>query len=138
MIPHSNCFFGTLGYPTKLLTESKIKKLKKKPSQVLVDGKNIPLMKNYNMKKNKVAQTDEVSSATAIVNYILNRFMPFVFVFGILFYINAFEMWVSYLILPLVWFISTYSFKCGVAHVLSGFHGLEEFEIEIRDNDKKE
>ncbi len=27
-----------------------IKKLKKKPSQVLVDGKNIPLMKNYNMK----------------------------------------------------------------------------------------
>lgn len=89
------------------------------------------------MKKNKVAQTDEVSSATAIVNYILNKFMPFVFVFGILFYINAFEMWVSYLILPLVWFISAYSFKCGIAHVLSGFHA-EEFEIEIQNNDKKE
>lgn len=91
------------------------------------------------MKENKTTEYTDVSSATAIVNYILNKFMPFVFVVGILFYTNAFDMWVSYLILPLMWFASAYSFKCGIAHVLSGFYEDEQVDIIVnQSNNKKE
>tara|TARA_B100001093_G_scaffold454094_1_gene463189 strand:+ start:1195 stop:1467 length:273 start_codon:yes stop_codon:yes gene_type:complete len=70
------------------------------------------------MKNEKSQVVDEVSTATAILNYLMNTFMPYVCVLGILIYNSGFEMWSSYLILPLMYFSSKYSFNCGIAHVL--------------------
>ena len=81
----------------------------------------------------------EVSTATAITNYILNTFMPYVCVFAILLYTNAFEMWASYLILPFMYFSSKYSFKCGVAHViaetLDDVDGKLQIRVETEDKE---
>ena len=89
------------------------------------------------MKNENVHIVDEVSTATAITNYILNTFMPYVCVFAILLYTNAFEMWPSYLILPLMYFSSKYSFRCGVAHVLAGatadVNGRLSIRAELKD-----
>ena len=81
-------------------------------------------MKNENV--------SNVSSATAITNYILNTFMPYISVFAILLYTNAFEMWASYLILPFMYFSSKYSFRCGVAHVIADAIEDTDGKLQIR------
>ena len=84
--------------------------------------------------KNEEVQTvdDNVSTATAITNYICNTFFPYICVFAILMYTNAFDMWVSYLILPLMYFSSKYSFRCGIAHVLAGATADVDGRLSIR------
>jgi len=71
------------------------------------------------MKNTSKSIVDEISTATAVINYLMNTCMPYLCVLGILMYTNAFEMWVSYLILPFMYFSTRYSFRCGVAHVLA-------------------
>lgn len=75
---------------------------------------------------------DKVSTATAIINYICNTFFPYICVFAILMYTNAFDMWVSYLILPLMYFSSKYSFRCGIAHVLAEVTADDNGQLSIR------
>jgi hypothetical protein len=84
--------------------------------------------------KNEEAHTvsDEVSTATAITNYICNTFFPYICIFAILLYTNAFDMWLSYLILPLMYFSSKYSFRCGIAHVLAEAIDDTDGKLQIR------
>ena len=92
------------------------------------------------MKKEEVQTvTDEVSTATAITNYICNTFLPYICVFAILLYTDAFDMWLSYLILPLMYFSSKYSFRCGIAHVLAeatpDVNGRLSIRAELKDEE---
>jgi hypothetical protein len=62
--------------------------------------------------------TNNSSTATTILNYIMNRYMPFVCVAFLLFCTLGFSTWPSYLIIGFMWFATSYSFNCGIAHVL--------------------
>ena len=55
------------------------------------------------------------SMATSVVNYILNRFMPYILVASLLFYACGFASLVPYMVLGLMWFSSHFAFGCGVA-----------------------
>lgn len=57
----------------------------------------------------------ELSPATAVVNYILNRSMPFLCAGGLLFYACGYDSLIPYVVLGLMWFASKFSFDCGFA-----------------------
>ncbi len=91
------------------------------------------------MKNTSKSIVDEVSTATAITNYILNTLMPYVCVLGILIYNTGFDTWSSYLILPFMYFSSRYSFRCGIANVLAGVtedvNGRLSIKAELKDKE---
>ena len=62
--------------------------------------------------------TNTQSTATSILNYMMNRYMPFLCVAFLLFSTQGFTSWISYLIIGFMWFASYNSFKCGMAYVL--------------------
>jgi len=64
-------------------------------------------------------ETIEVpSTATSVINYIFNKYMPFICVSILVYYSLGLQNIVSYIILGLMWFSSIYSFKCGIAHAI--------------------
>ena len=67
------------------------------------------------------------SMVTSVINYMLNRFMPYILVASILCFKCGFDSYVPYLVLGLMWFSSHFSFGCGVASsvVDSEFRTLE-------------
>jgi hypothetical protein len=91
------------------------------------------------MKNENQQSVDNVSTATAITNYIMNTIMPYVCVLGILVYNSGVEMWSNYLILPFMYFLSKYSFSCGIAHVLStateDVNGRLSIQAETKDQE---
>lgn len=66
-------------------------------------------------------ETIEVSSpslATTVINYILNRFMPFICVWGVLVYACGYDSLVPYIVLAFMWYASKFSFDCGFASAI--------------------
>ena len=63
--------------------------------------------------KDKTSEMGEPSTATAVVNYILNKAMPFLCVGSVLFYEFGWVSAVPYFVLGLMWFASYFSFSCG-------------------------
>ena len=57
----------------------------------------------------------EPTVATAAVNYILNRFMPFICAAGLLFYACGYDSLIPYAVMGFMWFASRFSFGCGFA-----------------------
>tara|TARA_B100000676_G_scaffold133867_1_gene132807 strand:- start:1506 stop:1751 length:246 start_codon:yes stop_codon:yes gene_type:complete len=62
--------------------------------------------------------TNIPSTATAILNYVMNRYMPFVCVAFLLFCTLGFDTWTPYVIIGFMWFATSYAFRCGIAHVM--------------------
>ena len=58
------------------------------------------------------------STATAVVNFILNKYMPFVFSSALMFHCMGFQSVVPYFVIAMMWFSSSYSFNCGIAHAI--------------------
>ena len=81
--------------------------------------------------------TDIPSTITTILNYIMNRYMPFVCVAFLLFCTLGFATWSSYLIIGFMWFATSYSFKCGIAHVLCEVECTSETMNESSTEEKK-
>lgn len=71
---------------------------------------------NNTKTQNIESETEEVSVATAAVNYILNRFAPFAVILFLLFYYQGFATWQPYAIFGMVLFVSRFSFLCGYAN----------------------
>jgi hypothetical protein len=63
--------------------------------------------------KDKTSEMGEPSTATAVVNYILNKSMPFLCGGGFLFYEFGWMSLAPYFVLGLMWFASYFSFSCG-------------------------
>ena len=62
---------------------------------------------------NEINKVSGPSGATIVVNYILNKTMPFLCVGGFLFYECGWMSPIPYLVLGLMWFASHFSFACG-------------------------
>ena len=58
------------------------------------------------------------AASTSIINYMLNRFMPFIMVAGLLFLALGFDSYVPYVVLGFMWFATKFSFTCGVASAI--------------------
>ena len=88
--------------------------------------------------KSKTSEVGEPSTATAIVNYILNKSLPFLCVGGVLFYEVGWTSVVPYFVLGLMWFASYFSFSCGysAAVVENNFsHMIMSLADEAMDED---
>ena len=75
--------------------------------------------------------------ATAVINYMLNRFMPFICVLGILIYTCGYDSLVPYAVLGFMWFTSKFSFDCGEASAILE-HGLNSYGAMILVEDDEE
>jgi len=69
----------------------------------------------------KVKQSTGINS---IVNYTLNKFLPFIFIAGLLFSNMSFKTWEPYAIMGFVLFIDRFSFKVGYAVAICEERGL--------------
>lgn len=72
------------------------------------------------------------STATVILNYMMNRYMPFLCVAFLLFCTLGFDTWTPYAIIGFMWFATSYAFRCGVAHVMCGVE--DTADVAIHDN----
>jgi len=63
-------------------------------------------------------ETSQPSMASAVINYMLNRFMPFICAGGLLFYACGYDSLIPYAVLGFMWFVSKFSFDCGVAFAM--------------------
>jgi len=91
----------------------------------------------------------EPTMATSVVNYTLNRFMPFICTAGLLLYSCGYDSLIPYAVLGFMWFASRFSFGCGfasallqselnMAHVVFSSTEVEESEDEtLNSEDKK-
>jgi hypothetical protein len=79
----------------------------------------------------------EPTMATAAVNYILNRFMPFLCAGGLLFYACGYNSLVPYAVLGFMWFASRFSFGCGFASAVME-HEFNLYRATILVDDKEE
>ena len=73
---------------------------------------NVNYIRN-NMIEDNSSELREPSPATAVVNYVLNKSMPFLCVGGFLFYEFGWMSLAPYFVLGLMWFASYFSFSCG-------------------------
>ncbi len=64
------------------------------------------------------------NSATSLINYSLNKFLPFIFIGVILFLKMGFETFEPYLVLGLVLFVERFSYKVGYAVAVCEERGL--------------
>lgn len=55
---------------------------------------------------------------TVILNYFLNRYMPFILTGTLLFLEFGYGAFLPYVILGMMFFVSSYSFKCGMANMV--------------------
>lgn len=89
--------------------------------------------------KDKNNEMNEPSSATIVMNYMLNRTMPFLCAAGVLFYEFGWMSLVPYFVLGLMWFVSSFSFSCGYSAAVleQNFSGmimrLSEEELDDED-----
>jgi hypothetical protein len=64
------------------------------------------------------------SSSNCVLNYVLNKYCP-IAVIGVLLFLNmGFIMWEPYVIMGLVWFVSSFSFKVGYSVAICEEKGL--------------
>ena len=61
---------------------------------------------------------------TYIINYSLNKFLPFILVAFVLFTKMGFECWEPYAVMALVLFIDKFSYKVGYSVALCEERGL--------------
>jgi hypothetical protein len=61
----------------------------------------------------------------AIINYSLNKFLPYLFVGALLFSQLNWETWQPYVILGFIFFIDKFSFKTGYAVAYCESKGLD-------------
>jgi hypothetical protein len=82
-------------------------------------------------------ETIEVSSpslATTVINYILNRFMPFICVGCVLIYACGFDSLVPYIVLAFMWYASKFSFDCGFASAIID-HEMKMLKVSLDELD---
>tara|TARA_R110002167_G_scaffold10563_3_gene48133 strand:+ start:47 stop:286 length:240 start_codon:yes stop_codon:yes gene_type:complete len=73
--------------------------------------------------KNKIKDI-EIGAITCVLNYTLNKFLPFIFIGTLLFLNMSFETWEPYAIMGFVWFIDRFSFKVGYSVAICEEKGL--------------
>lgn len=88
-------------------------------------------------------ETSQSSVATAATNYILNRFMPFLCVGGLLIYACGYDSVIPYAVLGFMWFTSSFSFACGFASAmmdqeLNSYRAKAVFFTEELEDDENE
>lgn len=88
-------------------------------------------------------ETSQLSVATAAVNYILNRVMPFLCVGGLLIYACGYDSLIPYAVLGFMWFTSSFSFACGFASAmmdqeLNSYRAKAGFFTEELEDDENE
>jgi hypothetical protein len=89
--------------------------------------------------KNETNETLEQSTATTVVNYILNKTMPYLCASGFLFYECGWMSPLPYFVLSLMWFASHFSFACGYSAAVTDNNfsrmivGLAEEELDEED-----
>ena len=83
-------------------------------------------------------ETSQPSVATAAVNYILNRCMPFICVAGLLIYACGYDSLIPYAVLGFMWFASRFSFACGFASAIMD-HAIKTYmAVSLEDFEDKE
>ena len=88
-------------------------------------------------------EISQPSVATSAINYILNRFMPFLCVGGLLIYACGYDSLIPYAVLGFMWFTSSFSFACGFASAtmdqeLNSYRAKAIFFTEDSDDDESE
>ena len=73
--------------------------------------------------KNKMKDI-QINTITCVLNYVLNKYCP-ILIIGILVFLNmGFKTWEPYIILLLVYFASSFSFKVGYSVAICEEKGL--------------
>lgn len=67
---------------------------------------------------NESQNKSNYSTSTIVVNFILNKFMPFICVFAILIHTCGLYSFVPYIVIGFMWFACNFSFKCGGASAI--------------------
>ena len=84
-------------------------------------------------------ETSQLSMATAAINYILNRCMPFICAAGLLIYACGYDSLIPYAVLGFMWFASRFSFGCGFASaVMEHEFNLYRATVFVEDEDEDE
>ena len=83
-------------------------------------------------------EISQPSMATAAINYILNRFMPFLCVGGLLIYACGYDSLIPYAVLGFMWFASRFSFACGFASAIMDHEIITYMAVSAEDFEDKE
>ncbi len=66
-----------------------------------------------------------MSSFNIVLNYCLNKYVPYLFVGFVLFWHLSYESWAPYVILGLVFFIDKFSFRTGYSVAYCEKRGID-------------